>query len=89
LFLLTVPGGGASSTLDILNRSDASGSSEAMTSLLSPGDYYLVVVDFSGAPVAYDLCISSGGCLAFPSAPARTSVRKGLAAPMLHRIQAP
>ena len=89
LFLLTVPGGGASSTLDILNRSDASGSSEAMTSLLSPGDYYLVVVDFSGAPVAYDLCISAGGCLTFPSAPARTSVRKGLAAPMLHRIQAP
>src|SRR5881296_1111454 len=89
LFLLTVPGGGASSTLDILNRSDASGSSEAMTSLLNTGDYYLVVVDFSGAPVAYDLCISSGGCLAFPSAPARTSVRKGLAAPMLHRIRAP
>jgi len=26
LFLLTVPGGGASSTLDILNRSDAAGS---------------------------------------------------------------
>src|SRR5881296_3742706 len=89
LYLLTVPGGGASSTLDILNRSDSAGSSEAMTSLLNTGDYYLVVVDFSGAPVAYDLCISSGGCLTFPSAPARTSVRKGLAAPMLHRIRAP
>ena len=89
LFLLTVPGGGASSTLDILNRSDASGSSEAMTSLLNTGDYYLVVVDFQGVPVAYDLCISDGGCLTFPSAPARASLRKGLAAPMLHRIQAP
>jgi len=40
-------------------------------------------------PVAYDLCISDGGCLTFPSAPARASLRKGLAAPMLHRIQAP
>ena len=91
LFLLTVPGGGASSTLDLLNRSDAAGSSEAMTSLLNPGDYYLVVVDFRGAPVAYDLCIAAGagGCLAFPSAPVRAGVRKGVAAPMLHRIGAP
>ena len=89
LYLLTVPGGGASSTLDILNRSDSAGSSEAMTTLLNSGDYYLVVVDFQGVPVAYDLCISDGGCLTFPSAPARASLRKGLAAPMLHRIQAP
>jgi len=91
LFLLTVPGGGASSTLDLLNRSDAAGSSEAMTSLLNPGDYYLVVVDFRGAPVAYDLCIAAGagGCLAFPSAPVRAGVRKSVAAPMLHRIRAP
>src|SRR6266487_3634125 len=89
LYLLTVPGGGASSTLDILNRSDSAGSSEAMTTLLNPGDYYLVVVDFQGVPVAYDLCISDGGCLTFPSAPARASLRTGLAAPMLHRIQAP
>ena len=89
LFLLTVPGGGASSTLDILNRSDAAGSSETMTSLLNPGDYYLVVVDFQGVPVVYDLCISDGGCLTFPSAPARSSVPKGMAAPMQHRIHAP
>ena len=89
LFLLTVPGGGASSTLDSVGASTADGSSETITTLLTPGDYYLVVVDYRGAPVAYDLCISSGGCLAFPSARARTSVRKGLAAPMLHRIRAP
>lgn len=89
LYLLTVPGGGASSSLDILNRSDASGSTETMTTLLNVGEYYLVAVDFQGAPVAYDLCISDGGCLAFPSAPARPGATKRLAAPTLHRIHAP
>ena len=73
LFLLTVPGGGASSRLDTLNRSDAAGSTETMTTLLNPGDYYLVAVDFQGVPVAYDVCISAaiaGGCATFPSGPA-------------------
>src|SRR2546425_9660106 len=89
LYLLTVPGGGASARLDSVNASTSAGSSEAMTSLLSPGEYYLVVVDFSGAPVAYDLCISDGGGLTFPSAPARAPGRKSLAAPMQHQIRAP
>jgi len=89
LFLLTVPGGGASARLDSVNASTAAGSSETMTSLLSPGDYYLVVVDFRGAPVAYDLCISDGGCLTFPSAPARAPARKSLAPPLQHQIRAP
>jgi hypothetical protein len=75
LFLLTVPGGGASSTLDLLNRSDAAGSTETMTTLLSAGDYYLVAVDYQGVPVAYDVCISAigGGCATFPSGPATSS----------------
>jgi len=95
LYLLTVPGGGASSTLDIVNQSTAAGSTETMTSLLNPGDYYLVVVDYQGAPVVYDLCISAGGCVPFPSAPlpppppARTRVSKSVAAPTLLRIHAP
>ena len=89
LYLLTVPGGGASARLDSVNASTSAGSSEAMTSLLSTGDYYLVVVDFLGAPVAYDLCISDGGCLTFPSAPARAPARKSLAAPIQHQIRAP
>src|SRR3989442_4491016 len=89
LYLLTVPGGGAGARLDSVNASTSAGSSEAMTSLLSPGEYYLVVVDFRGAPVAYDLCISDGGCLTFPSAPARAPGRKSLAAPMQHQIRAP
>lgn len=71
LYLLTRPGGGASPTLDLLNRSTGPGSTETMTTLLGPGDYYVVVVDYQGAPVAYDLCIGAGlgGCAAFPSPP--------------------
>jgi len=69
IFLLTVPGGGASSSLDVLARSDSAGSTETISTALSPGDYYLVAVDYQGVPVAYDLCISSSGCLAFPSRP--------------------
>ena len=78
IFLLTVPGGGASSSLDVLARSDAAGSTETISTALSPGDYYLVAVDYQGVPVAYDLCISSSGCLAFPSrpVPARATKRQ-------------
>ena len=38
LFLLTVPGGGASSTLDSVGASTADGSSETITTLLTPGE---------------------------------------------------
>jgi hypothetical protein len=89
LFLLTVPGGGASSTLDILNRSNASGSTETMTTLLGAGDYYLVAVDYQGVPVVYDVCISAGGCPGFPSPPAPAAVRKSPVAPALRGIRAP
>ena len=89
LFLLTVPGGGASSTLDILDRSDASGSTETMTTLLGAGDYYLVAVDCQGVPVVYDVCISAGGCPGFPSPPAPAAVRKSPVAPALRGIRAP
>ena len=89
VFLLTVPGGGASSTLDILNRSDASGSTETMTTLLGAGDYYLVAVDYQGVPVVYDVCISAGGCPGFPSPPAPAAVRKSPVVPALRGIRAP
>jgi len=68
IYLLTVPGGGASSTLDLLASSTDTGSVESMTSLLSPGDYYFVAVDYLGAPLAYDLCIDTSSCLPFPAA---------------------
>ena len=89
LFLLTVPGGGASSSLDILNKSDAAGSTETMTTLLGAGDYYLVAVDYQGVPVVYDVCISAGGCPGFPSPPAPSAARKSPAAPALRGIRAP
>ena len=89
LFLLTVPGGGASSTLDILNKSDAGGSTETMTTLLGAGDYYLVAVDYQGVPVVYDVCISAGGCPGFPSPPAPAAARESPAAPALRGIRAP
>ena len=89
LFLLTVPGGGASSTLDLLARSDASGSTETISTILNTGDYYLVAVDYQGVPVVYDVCISAGGCPGFPSPPAPAAVRKSLVAPALRGIRAP
>ena len=76
IFLLTVPGGGASSSLDVLARSDSAGSTEAISTALTPGDYYLVAVDYQGVPVAYDVCISSSGCLAFPSRPVAARATK-------------
>jgi hypothetical protein len=75
LYLLTVPGGGASSTLDQLASSSDTGSTESITVLLGAGDYYLVVVDYLGAPVAYALCINTSGCSGFPSAPAPSAKR--------------
>jgi len=80
IFLLTVPGGGASSSLDVLARSDAAGSTETISTALNPGDYYIVAVDYQGVPVVYDLCISSSGCLAFPSRPVPARATKRLVA---------
>jgi hypothetical protein len=82
LFLLTVPGGGASSSLDLLNRSDAGGSTETITTVLGAGEYYLVAVDYQGVPVAYDLCIDSSGCTAFPVAPRSSAWKTPIAAPV-------
>lgn len=75
LYLLTVPGGGASSTLDQKAASTDTGSTESITALLAAGDYYLVAVDYLGAPVAYALCINTSGCSGFPSAPAPSAKR--------------
>jgi hypothetical protein len=91
LFLLTVPGGGASSSLDLVSRSDASGSTETISTILTAGEYYLVAVDYQGAPLAYDLCISSSGCTAFPAraAAAQNPKRAAPPRPALQRVQVP
>lgn len=79
-YVLTVPGGGASSTLDPAMVSLGGGSAEQQTALLAPGDYYLVVVDYRGAPVAYAVCIDASGCAGFPSPPA-AAVKRSAEAP--------
>ena len=81
LFLLTVPGGGASNTLDLVGRSDATGSTETIVLILPPGDYYLVALDYQGVPVAYDLCIDSSGCTNVPAPQVRASNKSPLYAP--------
>lgn len=85
LYLLTVPGGGASSTLDQLASSTDTGSTESITMLLGQGDYYLVAVDYLGSPVAYELCIYTSGCAGFPSAPAGSTRKSPTSAATLGR----
>lgn len=81
LYLLTVPGGGASSTLDQLASSTDTGSTETISLALGTGDYYLVAVDYLGAPLAYQICLNATGCVLFPSAPVSPSAAKKSPAP--------
>jgi hypothetical protein len=67
LYVLTLPGGGASATLDVMGSGINVGSNEDFTLLLGPGEYYAVVVDYAGVPTPYALCVAS--CAdPFPSA---------------------
>ena len=59
LYVLTVPGGGASATLDEVGSGITVGSNEDFVRLLNPGDYYAVVIDYAGVPTRYGLCIGS------------------------------
>jgi hypothetical protein len=88
IFLLTVPGGGASSTLDLVDQSVVTGTTETIVHLLAAGDYYLVALDYQGAPIAYDLCIDSNGCTNFPAPPVRAST-KSLHAPAFRPVVRP
>ena len=77
LYLLTVPGGGADTMLTQLASSVDTGSTETISTALGVGDYYLVAVDYLGAPVAYQICLSAaGGCLLFPTPPGPTPTVK-------------
>lgn len=58
LYVLGVPVAG--SPLDIRGSSRNAGSSESLTLLLDPGDYYMVVSDFAGHPTRYSLCAALG-----------------------------
>jgi len=72
VYVLTVPGGGASTSLSESGRSVRFGSTESVTRTLAPGDYYAVVLDYVGLPVRYALCIEAGllACAGFPGSPA-------------------
>ena len=68
VYVLRVPDG--SSGLDVMGGSDAPGSSSSTTLLLSPGDYYVAVVDSAGVPTHYGICIAMGSSCTLPTAPA-------------------
>ncbi len=50
----------SSGQLTLIDRSRNAGSSESFTVTLQPGEYYLVVSDFTGAPTRYGLCMAAG-----------------------------
>jgi hypothetical protein len=64
LYVLGVPVAG--SPLDVRGSSRTEGSTEAMTLILDPGDYYMVVTDFAGTPTRYSLCAALGASCALP-----------------------
>jgi hypothetical protein len=65
LYVLGVPVAG--SPLDLRGSSRADGSSESMTLILDPGDYYMVVTDFAGRPTRYSLCAAVGTSCSLPT----------------------
>ncbi len=58
LYVLGIPVAG--SPLDVRGFSRTKGSSESLTVLLDPGEYYMVVTDFAGMPIQYSLCAAVG-----------------------------
>jgi hypothetical protein len=58
LYVLGIPVAG--SPLDVRGSARTKGSSESMTLLLDPGEYYMVVTDFAGRPIRYSLCAAVG-----------------------------
>jgi len=83
LYVVRVPVAG--SPLNVRGSSRAEGSTEAMTLVLDPGDYYMVVTDFAGTPTRYSLCAAVGASCSLPvgsmisqvPALSREAVRRG------------
>jgi hypothetical protein len=83
LYVIAVPVAG--SPLDLRSPPPAEGSNEAMTLVLPPGDYYMVVTDFAGTPTRYALCAALGAACSLPPSAvvvqgqtrARPAVRRG------------
>jgi hypothetical protein len=71
LYVMGIPAGGA---LDPKQSSQTEGSSESITVLLDPGDYYVVVTDFAGTPTSYSICAAVGASCTLPPSPVMGSV---------------
>lgn len=83
LYVMGIPSGG---TLDLKQSSQTDGSSESITVVLAPGDYYVVVTDFAGTPTSYSLCAALGvSCTLPPSAVAGSAASKLRGAPRARR----
>lgn len=64
LYVIGIPQAGAA--LDVKGSSRTEGSAEAMTLILDPGDYYMVVTDFAGRPALYSICAAVGASCTLP-----------------------
>jgi hypothetical protein len=65
LYVLGIPVAG--SPLDIRGSAHTQGSSESLTVVLDPGEYYAVVTDFAGRPINYSLCAAIGTTCTHPA----------------------
>jgi hypothetical protein len=65
LYVVGVPVAG--SPLDLRGSSRSEGSSESLTLVLDPGDYYMVVTDYAGQPTRYSLCAGLGLSCSLPA----------------------
>lgn len=71
VFVLRVPDG--SNGMDVMGGDDGPGSTASATMLLSPGDYYVAVVDSAGRPTHYGICIATGSTCTLPTPPTASS----------------
>ena len=70
LYVMGIPSGG---TPDPKGSSTTEGSSESITVVLDPGDYYVVVTDFLGTPTSYSICAAVGLSCTLPPSPVVSS----------------
>ena len=81
-YVIKVPNSG-DAALQVALVDTTAGSDVNQSTLLAPGDYYAVVLDFAGTTTFYELCVVSGLATcpggAFPSPPATTSTQSGVA----------
>ncbi len=76
LHVMAIPVAG--SPTDVRGSSRNEGSSEALTVVLEPAEYYMVVSDFAGVPTRYSLCAALGTNCAPPSGFTRASAPQRL-----------